>query len=358
MKRILFSLSAIVLIFSLLFTLSCKKKSEETKSNIVPSTFKVDVPSAINSATATGSKSIETDTLSGNVIYANLRTFIHVGCVAADAVNTIMVAIYTHNINQAMTFDYVSNEDQRTKHVVVIEGASFGGTSYQFKMTITDQGSNAIQVFWNTNPIKGVAILNPYNINKNWGATYASTMYMVEYSEAGENSYQKQMTVSIANFPLIPGNTNSINNLKMFVGKNGNQLTLWGNSNHPNATIINPAQVGKDYAFVAHSDAGLNIGVAKVGITPTDHTTTTDIFTTYAVKNVIDEDFYAVYGVHLPNSFLANAEAPAYFVAPQGYVSCGTSIPNNSGFTSTFNNLDGLTPYIPNDVKNLTLSFQ
>ena len=342
---------------------SCKKEEEEPKTNIVPSSFVVDVPSAINSPNATGSKATESDTLNGNVIYGNLRTFIHVGCAAANVVNTIIYSIYVHNINQAMTFDYVSNTDQRTKHVEVIEGASLNGMYYSFKMTITDAGAKAVQVFWNTNPVKGVAILSPYDINRTLSNVFASTRYMVEYSEA-ENAYEKQMVVSIANYPTsIQGTTNAINNLKMFAGKNGNLITLWGNSNHPAATIIDPSQVGKDYAFIAHADAALNTGCAQVAITPTDVNSTSNIFSTYSVYNVLNSAINTVYpGIpqNQINSYLSNTSAPAYFVAPQGFVSCGTNVPASpsGAFPASFVNLSGLTPYIPNDVKNLSISFQ
>lgn len=345
----------------------CKKKKEETpKTNIIPSSFQVAVPSSMNSATASKSTN-SIDTLSGNVIYRNLRTFIHVGCAASDVIQTIMTAIYANNINQAMTFTFPGHEDGRTKNAVVVEGATFAGVSYQFKMTITDDGTNAIQVFWNTNPVKGVAIMSPRDINRTLSTIYANTRYQVEYSEA-ETAYQKQMTVSISGFPkLISTNTDYINNMKMFVGKNNNLLTLWGNSNHPIATIVDSALVGKDYAFIAHSDDAVNIGVAKVGITPTDHSTTTDIFTTYSVYNVLNTAIHVVYDPYyapnpvpqnIVNSYLLNTDQPAYFTSPQGFVSCGTTIPSNAAFTSSFINLDGLTPYVPNDIKNLTISFQ
>lgn len=361
-KNVLKTLLGTLLIAGFIFS-GCKK--DEEKANIVPSNFKVDVPSAIN-AEATTTKSAQSDTLSGNDIYGNLRTFVHVGCVAADMVNHIMVAIWANNINQAMSLDYVSNDDHRSKHLVVIEGASFEGVSYQFRLTITDQGSNAMQVFWNTNPVKGVAIMNPYNINRTTETIYQNTMFRVDYSEAGENNFEKQMVVFITDFPMQVSQPWSINNLKMFVGKNGNQLTLWGNSNHPVATLVDPSLQGKDYAFIAHSDASLNIGCAQVAITPNTVNTTTDLFTTYSLYNVLNSEIHTVYDPYFPggmpqnviNSYLKNTDVPAYFIAPQGFVSCGTNIPNNSGFTASFRDLSGLTPYVPYNVKNLSISFQ
>ncbi|HBX49990.1 MAG: hypothetical protein A2275_19250 [Bacteroidetes bacterium RIFOXYA12_FULL_35_11] len=361
-KKIFSFLLIGVVLISINFS-SCKKEEEEPKTNIVPSSFVVDVPSAINSPNVSGSKATESDTLNGNVIYGNLRTFINVGCAAANVVNTIIYSIYVYNINQAMIFDYVGNYDQRTKHVEVIEGASLNGVYFQFKMTITDSGTKAIQVFWNTNPVKGVAILSPYDINRTLSNVFTNTRYMVEYSEA-ENAYEKQMLVSIANYPTsIQGTTNAINNLKMFAGKNGNLVTLWGNSNHPAAIILDPSLVGKDYAFIAHADAALNTGCAQVAITPTDVNTTTNIFSTYSVYSVLNSAINTVYP-GLPqnqiDAYLANTDAPAYFVAPQGFVSCGTNVPASpaGAFSASFVNLSGLTPYVPYDVKNLSISFQ
>lgn len=355
----------LIFLFVFVFVLGgCKKNNTDvvqpTPTNQVPSTFKVDVPSSMNSSSA---KSVEADTLTGGVIYANLRTFINVGCAAADVVQGIMTAIYSLNITSAMSFSYPSHEDGRTKSFVVVQNAAYNGTTYQYKMTVSDQSSPAIQVFWNNNPVKGVAIISPYDWDRNIGTTYSNTKYKVEYSEeASVTGYEKQMIVSIAGFPqLVSANTNYINNMKMFVGKNGNLLTMWGNSNHPSATIVDPALVGKCYSFVAHSDASLNIGIAKVAISPTDVASTVDIFNTYSVYNVLNTAIHVVYPTATQNqinSYLKNTDQPAFFTAPTGFVSCGTTVPNNTGFTDSFNDISSLIPYVPSDIKNLTISFQ
>lgn len=356
----------VFILFMVVLFSGCKKEKDDVIPPVTttqtPSTFKVDVPSSLNSPDS--AKSINTiDTLSGDDIYRNLRTFINVGCAAADVIQNIMTAIHSMSITTSMSFTWTSNVDGRSKSFTVVQNQAFNGTTYQFRLTISDGSSQAIQVFWNNSPVKGVAIISPYDWDRtHFGTQYSSTRYMVEYSEAGEGGYDKQMTVSIVQFPqLVAGFTNYINNLKMFVGKKNNLLTIFGNSNHPSATLVDVNLVGKDYAFVAHSDANLNIGVAKVAITPSTVSTVTDIFNAYSVDSVLSSEIHTVYPAATQaqiNSYLSYTDQPAYFVSTQGFVSCGANIPGNTGFTTSFIDLSGLSPYIPSDIKNLTISFQ
>ena len=61
------------------------------------------------------------------------------------------------------------------------------------------------------------------------------------------------MVVSITN--IQDEDEGFLDNMKMFVGKNGDLIDVYGNSNHPELTILDPDfQGGRSYAFVARGD--------------------------------------------------------------------------------------------------------
>lgn len=364
---VLLSLIIKVTVFFVFFY-GCKKDdktTDEPKPNIVPKTFAVIIPSSVNAAVSSKDfKSSTQDTLEGNDAYQMLRGFVAVASGAAQITNDIMTAIYAHNLSQPTSFNFTGDDDHRLKHCDVIAGAIYNNVNYQYRLTITDSlnvNAVGIQVFWNTSPIKGIAILNPYNIDRiHHDISYANTRYMIEYSEA-ETTYQKQMTVSIAGIPLS-GNW-SINNMKMFVGKNNDLLTMYGNTNHPMVTIVdvnNP--MDRSYSFVAHVNDLLNIAVAKVGLPPSLLAQNDSVLTEYSLYNVLHADIVAAFPT-LPqtyiDTYLLTAKSPAYFMGNTGFIGCGTTVPSFAGFNdATFLDIANLKPYIPNDVRTLTISFQ
>lgn len=372
MKKISIILLALVFSISFVFT-SCEKEDNNvSKDEIVPKKFRVNIPTSINgndkkSAIAKG------DVLSGNDIYHNLTTFISVGDFAAKAVEDIIVAITAHHINQAMSFSFISDDDSRVKNLEVKEQVAFEGTTWEYMLTITDaesesaeDGGLALQVFWNTSPIEGIAIMKPYNIDRVHDKDAGDLMFRVDYSEAGKNGYDNEMTVYIVDFPK---NDNSdryhIVNLKMFAGKKGNIVDVYGNSEHPEAYFLIPENVGFDYAFVASADNDLNIGVAEVGLPSNilDESDRNVLLVDNSVKNVftdeITEWLIAEYGViptdELINQYLKNAEAPGFF-NESGFVQGGTA--PNEDYTTIKEQIKNLSPYNPKNVHDMILSFK
>ncbi len=162
----------------------------------------MDIPNSISSVNYY--KDANVDTLQGNDIYEHLRNFIHIGEHAADIVGEIILVISWHNLSQPMSFTFTSDDDGRQKHAIIVENASFEGYNWQYKMTITDEGpsdmnneNTALQIFWDKNPIKGIAMLNPYNIDRTTDPQYAESMYRIDYSEGGEMGYSHHMIVTI-----------------------------------------------------------------------------------------------------------------------------------------------------------------
>ncbi|MBC8266241.1 MAG: hypothetical protein H8E84_04685 [Flavobacteriales bacterium] len=366
-KNILYALLAMVMIIS-----SCKKEVViEQTDGILPSSFMVEIPSSISYSPASAKlSSVNVVPLHGDTIYEMLRAFVNVGDQAAQITHNIIQAINTNNLSQPMSFSF-TGDDGNTKDVAIVNG-----TNYDYEMTISDAGNNALQVFWNTNSgngVEGFSILNIYEIDHNNGIQFTNTLIRIDYSEV-TTAYDKEMLVQITGWPM--SGTNDIDNLKMFVGKTSSGiLDIYGNSNHPTAIIVDTThQDGFEWAFRAHSDAGLNIAVAEVGLPTTTHSINTDIFSNFSIYNVLQTEVHSYWDPFVATGqitqaqvdsiidlYLVNAEAPGFFAAGQGFVKAGTApIIGASGYNfleSRMNSMN-LLPYIPSDINALTINWQ
>lgn len=369
MKNRRLSLAMIAFLGLAIAFTGCKKDEEvETPgTNKLPSKFKVDIPSSL-SRNNSGNKSANVDTLDGNEIYRNLNTFIFVGESAADMVQAIIYSISVNNIDHAMDLTYTSNEDGRLKHLVVVENSAFEGITYEFQLTITDKdsegnsdGGKALQVFWNTSPIKGIAIIKPYNCNRTESASVPDAMYRIDYNEAPSNGYDATMEVAIAGLPVANPLTDpySMSALKMFVGKKSDNIDVYGNSEHPNAKFFTN-ETGFNWAFVASSSESNNIAVAEVGL-PSDSINSTDrniLLKNNSIHNVFENQILMVYPTvsqqDLAN-YLQNTSAPGYFTNA-GFLQGGTS--PGAQYDALYTRTESLTPYSPVAMKNLTISFK
>ena len=299
------NLFAAVLLTSAFLFQSCEQKDlvDPTSNNgILPDHFKIDLPSSMSNENATTTNKSATDyehtagdTVMGNAIYMNLNTFIAVGEGGADIVEHIIGAIALYNINKPMELSFISNDDHRMKDLVVKANADFEDRNWEFMLTIYDKASEseadsgkAIQVFWNTKPIEGVAILRPYNIDRAHDKAALDAKVRVDYSEAGTDKYDKTMMVEISDYPMPDPRINpyALNSLKMFVGKKGDNLDVYGNSDHPNAKFYTD-RTGFSWSFVASGYDSRNIAVAEVGLPPSDLNTDDRkvILKDYSIKN-------------------------------------------------------------------------
>ena len=213
----------------------CNKDNVNPPS-ILPESFNVDIPSSI-STNNSSLRVTNTDTIKGNDIYSNLRTFIAVGKGSALLVQDVIIAIRANHIDKPMSLSFTSRDDSRVKNVVVVSNADFDNSTWEFQMTVTDaesesnpDGGKAIEVFWNRNPVKGIAVMKPYNMNRNNTWASDTVLVRVDYSEAGESGYDKQMIVTLTDLPLALPATNpySMRALRMFVGKNGDNVDVYG----------------------------------------------------------------------------------------------------------------------------------
>lgn len=186
------------------------------------------------------------------------------------------------------------------------------------------------------------------------------------------------MIVSITGLPLNTGDQFAIDNLKMWAGKKGDIVDLRGNSNHPNAAILDTTNKGFSWAFVASADGKKDKAVAELGLPGNEANITTrvEILDNNSVRNVLEkmvkswvdkendgdpinwdnpttaEDNFAI---SMLNSYLKQANPPAYFNS-DGFVQAETA-PDND-YTSVEANLEALTPFNPNEVNTLNILFQ
>ncbi len=367
MKKLSVVLTAIILV---MFVFSSCKKDNNFDSSSLPSTFKVDIPSSISNSSS--QKSMSVDQLGGDEIYENMRLFIAVGDGAGDIITAIIQNIRKYDLDKAMSFSYTSDDDGRVKNVTIVENSEFNGTTWQYQLTTTDaleEGGDhngiGLQIFWNNNPVKGIALLYPYNINRadsaeNWN----KGMFQIEYSEAGEYGYTQSMIVSIAGIP-VPGHDEfEMRSLKMFVGKTGDIVDVYGNSAHPNARLFNQGD-GFDWAFVASGNEISDLGVAEVGLPPysLDETSRNVLLKDNSIHNVftkvISDWYLAENGTAIDSlslaAYLSNTEAPGFF-NKDGFIGSGTA--PTTDFNPLLTNIGSLSPYNPKTIGDLAITFK
>ncbi|MEA2041836.1 MAG: hypothetical protein U9N85_04710 [Bacteroidota bacterium] len=358
----------IALLASVLVFTGCEKDEVTPDAEFIPENFKVDIPSSISGEASKKLSSSKDEVLQGDDIYGYLRTFIFVGEASAEIVQDIMRAIRKHGLNEAMSFSFQSDDDGRVKNVVITENSSFEGHTWEYELSMTDAESEAnadqgmaMQVFWDRNPVDGIAILKPYNLNRTENPEENDVMYRVDYSETGDTGYSNAMIVYIAGLPVanplqLPY---AMQTLKIFAGKDGDMVDVFGNSNHPNAKFFND-DTGFNWAFTASGIEDSDIGVAEVGLPPSDldETSREVILGDYALKTVFENQIYDVWPNILPedlDTYLQNTEAPGYF-GPFGFITGGTA-PNDQ-YTEIEASMNELVPYNPIQVTNLTIEFK
>ncbi|MEQ9405046.1 MAG: hypothetical protein RIM99_15755 [Cyclobacteriaceae bacterium] len=370
MKKLNF-LTLLLLVTLLLFSVSCDDSIDTPGpgESILPERFSIDIPESIANPDAANGRLAgrADDDLSGNEIYELLSLFIAIGEGSGQLAEAIIGGIAV-NIDQAFFLSYQSDEDGRTKNLEVIEGTAYEGKTYEFSLTIIDaesagnnDGGKALQVFWNKTPIEGVAIIKPYNIDRIKDVDAGDAIYRIEYSEDSEFGYDAHMIVTIDDLPLEDPTVDpfSISTLKMFVGRSGEIVDVYGNSFHPNASFFSDSE-GFNWAFVASGVHNGNIGVAEVGL-PSGSLDSDDrsvLLVENSIKNVFTEHILIAFPnieQSLIDQYLQNTEAPGYFNAA-GFIQGGTS--PDPIYDPLANRLQDLAPYNPADIAALEIDFQ
>lgn len=379
MKTLKSKLSLVGMAFlSLLMIVSLSSCDENpdvvTQEQILPESFGVDIPSSISNTNFVAGGRVggraEDEDLSGNSIYEALSFFIAIGEGSAEIVEDILTSIQQYEIERIRVITYEGDDDGRDKTLVVQENVTFEGVTYEYQLTVTDaqsegaaDGGIGMQVFWNNNPVKGVAILKPYNLDRVGDADAGDAIYRIDYDAAGDQNFDAIMEVRIAGLPLDAPEVDqfSMQSLRMFVGKKGDEVDVFGSSSHPNAELFSQDDDGLNWAFVASGNDLLNIGVAEVGLPPSnlDEDSRDVILKDFSIRNVFEAEIEAEYGTEIDDElldiFLANTLAPGYFNS-DGFVQAQTA-PSNE-WVGLAERIENLTPYNPLEVTNLTIDFQ
>ena len=367
----------IALFFAVVF-IACESSPEVTpQADILPEHFGIDIPSSLSNNTLPGGRvssgrvangrASGVAAVEGSEIYEHLGLFIHVGESAADIVGEIIEEIRHHHIDKAMSITYESDEDQRVKNVVIVEGAEYEGQPYEFVLTVTDaesegnvDGGKALQIFWNRSPIKGVALIKPYNIDRLHDADAGEAVFRIDYNSMGDADYDATMMVSIADLTLEEPEVDvySMRTLQMFVGKKGDYVDVYGNSNHPNAKFLTE-KVGYNWAFVASGSETEDAAVAEVGLplSTLDAEGRSVLLEEYSIHNVLYNEVKTVWpnaSERILEAWLANTEAPGFF-DKGGFIQGGEAPAPE--FLPLVRRIMRLAPYNPKSIANLEINF-
>ena len=359
-----------IVVLAVMFSACKSNDAVDPQKDLLPQSFSVDIPNSIsnNSGVPFGGRVAGSDTLNGNEVYKNLNTFIAVGETASKIVEGFINGIRKYNITKVISLTYTSDDDSRVKNLVVVNNVDFEGINWNYQLTISDanaatqaDGGKALQIFWNTEVVKGIAIIKPYNCDRKKNINSPDALFRIDYSEAASSTYEKQMEVTISGLTLPSPLTDpyAINSLHMFAGKKGDVVDVRGNSNHPNATFF-AATKGFNYAFVASGNQVADIGVAEVGL-PASNLNSKDrkvLLKDNSVTNVFTKAVNEVFpGIDpkLVAAYLKNTAAPGYF-NKKGFMVGGTS--PGADWNTLAARLDAMAPYSPLETSNLIVKFK
>ena len=376
MKTLKFISGSLVVgfLFAVILT-SCElNQNIEPQQDILPNSFSVDIPASLSNQNSFKngriSGRVKEDTLQGNDMYLHLNTFIAVGEGAAHLVEEIIAGIRIYKIDRIQSLTYTSDEDHRTKNLIVLSNSVYESQTWDYELTITDadsenqaDGGKALQIFWNkSSTVKGIAIIKPYNCDRVTNVSAKDAVFRIDYSEEGRLGYDAQMEVSISGLPLENPleDPYSVNTLRMFAGKKGDVVDVYGNTNHPNAILFS-GNVGFNWAFVASGNDVTDIGVAEVGLPPSDldESDRDVLLKDYSIKNVFTTEINSVWPGIDPDllaAYLTNTAAPGYFDNKNGFISGGVS--PGAEWDVLTNRLTALSPYNPKSTSELVVTFK
>jgi hypothetical protein len=368
------NLLAVGLILSFVFTSCENNETVQPQQDLLPQSFSVDIPASLsNKNSITNGRingRIKEDTLQGNDIYLHLNTFIAVGEGASKLVEEFIEGIRKYKIDRIQSLTFTSDDDNRSKNLIVLSDVTYENQIWDYQLTITDansegaaDGGKALQIFWNKSRlVKGIAIIKPYNCDRIENANAKDAVFRIDYTEGGALGYDAQMEVTISGLPLENPleDPYSVRTLRMFAGKKGDVVDVYGNTNHPNAILFS-GNVGFNWAFVASGNDVKNIGVAEVGLPPSmlNKSDREILLKEYSIKNVFTKEITSVWpGIDqkLLAAYLTNTSAPGYFDSKKGFIAGGVS--PGADWDLLNNRLNALSPYNPKSTNELVVNFK
>jgi hypothetical protein len=264
------SFRILTLLAGLVFLNYCSSEDPAIREVDVPDNFTIDIPGSISSNS--GSLSGRTDgdgdgIIEGNEIYESLRGFIYIGETSAEIMEFVLEIGAGMETAGVRSFTFTGDADGRDKRIDITDNVTRGGVSFDFEMTMVDveNEDQALQFLWNTDPVAGVGILNPYQIERT-NDPEETAFVRIDYSE-NVSGYDAVMQVQISGLAVVENG--DIDNMALFVGKNGDLIDVIGNSNHPNLVIVDESYTGgRNYAFVGRGDESSDLGVVELALPP------------------------------------------------------------------------------------------
>ena len=388
MKKTKIILNGIFLGLTVAFlTTSCDSNSEIAPNQVtLPKSIMVDIPSVITEAggnkggrkAGRTTRQEDTPVPKGEDVYNGLIGFISLGNDAAEFIEEIITGLREEDeIDQITSF---TGEDDRVKNVVVKSNVGFENKNWEHQVTVIDSLSKknpdegkAIQIFWNENPVQVIVIIKLTNHIRSEDletegdeddeegfllVASENTVARINYTESGSN-YDAEMEVLISGLKLLPEDPHSISVLHMFVGKKGDIVDVFGNSNHPNGELF-PNKVGYNYAFVASGSVTEGVAAVELGLPPSNlnESDREVLLTKYSLKKVLTDEIVKLEGLDQAtiDAILEDVSAPAYFGDELGFISGGES--PGSEWNQVAVRLKNLSPYNPLETNNLVVTLQ
>jgi hypothetical protein len=367
MKKLSFITIAVFASANLFFT-ACENTFDAPayEDSILPEEVTVAIPVAL-SRELSAKKSADIDTLKGGEIYRHLTFFIHAGEHSARLVRRVLWSLKIYRIEQVITLTYESEDDGRIKNLVVVESPEFDGHTWEYGLTITDaesegneDGGKAMQIFWNKRSREAVTLIKPYNLDRTNEREMAHAMFRIDFDGSGARNYDSYMIVSAAGLPVADPLLEplAMDGMKMFAGREGDLVDVFGNSSHPNAKFLTE-KVGYNWAFVACGSDTEEIAVAEVGLplSTVDSNERSVLLERHSIYNVLYNEVKTVWphaSDEILNAWLTNTEAPGFF-DQDGFIQGGEA-PDNR-FARLAERILGLSPYNPSNIASLEISF-
>lgn len=325
-------------------------------NEILPEKVSIDIPDALSFETTLVEGQIgQINLIEGKDIYNNLRGIIRESELSVNVLRELIDMVAEAEIDSAVEFSIVSNLDNRQKDISIRRDVTRNFKNYSFQMDVSDGGVTAAQLLWRVDPIDILAILKPFDLNRNTDAAMKDVFKEIVYNEE-HLTYDELMGISITNMPESSG----FNNIQIVAGKIGSIVEVFGNSNHPNLILIDESFTGgRNYAFVARANAELDVGVALLALPPSAVDTNENLFDEYAVLNILEQELETsgIVDQSIIDLVLNHATAPSFYSGAEGFLSSGANIPDNPAFSNSFIDLSSFVPFVPRDIRDLEISF-
>ncbi len=354
-------------LFVLVFLLFCGCGKESTEPEPTPEVSNpsgsalIDIPDCISNPDSIAKyarRTVDADSVTGAVIYENVREYIGVADFCASLVAELMDDL--SGITTYFKGEFEGEDGDTYKVSFETAGITIGGTTYDYSLNLwNSDDEKLLEFYFNRDPdTKGILIFRPGMIDPDTTFPEEADFFVQILFDLTLPEYDKWMEVSVSGIPA----EEKIDNLKLEVYLVGDKVSLRGNSNHPSVSLTGEPEetpVDRNYIFRAMADTTTQLGICEVAVPTSDLTTTENLFETYSITAVFDSLLNLCYP-EIPDSlidlWLQTFEAPGFFTA-DGFLQPGPDIPEEpAGFEELLGYAE-LECYPPIEVRDLEIEF-